>query len=221
MNALPSDTRQRLLDAAVQVFRRQGYCATTVDDLCAQAQVTKGGFFHHFKGKEAFALAAIDHWNQTTGALFAHAPYQSITDPRERLFAYLDFRAGLLDRDVSEFTCLLGTLAQETFHSHPDIGRACGEGIGGHARTIAGILAQAKARYAPQAPWDPDSLAWHTQACLQGAFVLAKAGGGAAAVRDCLAHLRRYLIALLGDPSTPRASRAATSPRTRTPRSPR
>ena len=71
MNALPSDTRQRLLDAAVQVFRRQGYCATTVDDLCAQAQVTKGGFFHHFKGKEAFALAAIDHWNQTTGALFA------------------------------------------------------------------------------------------------------------------------------------------------------
>lgn len=203
MSAAPSDSKTRLLDAALQVIRAKGYAATTVDDICAHAGVTKGSFFHHFKGKEDFALAAIAHWNGGTGELFAHAPYQQIADPRARLFAYLDFRAQLLSREVAEFTCLLGTLVQETFQTHPAIGAACGQGIGSHAERIEQIIDEAKARYAPQADWDSHSLALYTQAALQGGFILAKAGGGAEVVRDCLSHLRRYLVSLLGDPGVP------------------
>jgi hypothetical protein len=49
--------RHKLLDAAVLRIRRNGYAATTVDQLCADAGVTKGAFFLHFKSKDALAIA--------------------------------------------------------------------------------------------------------------------------------------------------------------------
>ena len=79
MNAEPSTkrpmapARQKLLDAALSVIRTKGYAATTVDELCAEADVAKGSFFHHFKNKEALAVAAAEYWSDRTGALFAAA----------------------------------------------------------------------------------------------------------------------------------------------------
>jgi TetR/AcrR family transcriptional repressor of nem operon len=51
------DSKTKLLDAALQVIRAKGYAATTVDDICHQAGVTKGSFFHHFKSKDELALS--------------------------------------------------------------------------------------------------------------------------------------------------------------------
>ena len=53
------DARNKLLDAAMHVFRGKGYAASSVDDLCAAAGVTKGAFFHHFRSKEEVALARM------------------------------------------------------------------------------------------------------------------------------------------------------------------
>lgn len=195
-------SRQRLLDAAQHEFRSRGYAATTVDDLCRAAGVGKGSFFHHFPSKEALALAAVGHWNARTGTLFAQAPYHAPTDPRERVLAYVDFRAALLQGDPADFTCLLGTIVQETWDSHPALRDACRNGIEAHADTLVRDIADAKAKYAADADWAPDSLALFTQAALQGAFILAKARGGSAAASDAVSHLRRYIESLLPLPPT-------------------
>lgn len=183
-----------------------------MDDLCRAAGVTKGAFFHHFESKEAAALAAIEHWNEVTGALFAGAPYWRIDDPRERLLAYLDFRAALVRGELPEFTCLLGTLVQETFARHPALQLACGAGIDAHAQTLVPTIEAARRRHAPDADWSAESLARHTQVALQGAFVLAKAMNDPKVVLDAIAHQRRYVECLLprparrrrADPNNPR-----------------
>ena len=52
--------RHKLLAAGMLLIRTKGYAATTVDELCAAADVTKGAFFHHFKSKDAFGVAVAD-----------------------------------------------------------------------------------------------------------------------------------------------------------------
>jgi TetR/AcrR family transcriptional regulator, transcriptional repressor for nem operon len=190
-------TRLKLLDAALNVIRAKGYSATTVDDICVASGVGKGSFFHHFKSKEDLAIAATQHWSQVTGALFESAPYQAVQDPRERILAYIDFRSAIVQGDLADVTCLLGTMVQETYHSHPAIRAACQGGIESHARTLTPMIAHAKALYAPLADWNAENLALYTQAALQGAFILAKAQGDSAIATKFIAHLRNYVQGLL------------------------
>jgi TetR/AcrR family transcriptional repressor of nem operon len=125
--------------------------------------------------------------------LFGTAPYREAADPLDRLLGYIDFRAAIIDGPLPEFTCLLGTMVQEAYDTHPAIRRACDTYIGVHAAGVAKDLEAAKALYVPEATWSAESLALYTQAVLQGAFVLAKAKGGPEIARACVAHLRRYI----------------------------
>jgi TetR/AcrR family transcriptional repressor of nem operon len=192
-----TSARTKLLNAALKLIRQRGYDATAVDDLCREAGVTKGAFFHHFKSKEALAVAATEFWTEVTSQIFASASYQLLDDPLDRLLAYVDLRAQLLEgRTLPESTCLLGTLAQEKFETSPPIRDACFAGINAHAETVADMIAAAKERHAPDADWPPGSLALYTQATIQGAFILAKAKNDAAVAADMIGHLRRYIVLL-------------------------
>ena len=199
-----TDARTRLLDAALHVIRAQGYAATSVDDICRAAGLTKGGFFHHFKSKEDLALSAAAHFSDMAVRLFGAAPYRTLADPLDRLLGYIDFRSAILDGPIPEFTCLLGTMVQEAYGTHPAIRDACDTYLGVNIADVAKDVAAAKALYAPDAPWSAESLAAYTQAVLQGAFVLAKAKGGPEIARDCVAHLRRYVEQLFPRPTSKR-----------------
>jgi TetR/AcrR family transcriptional repressor of nem operon len=175
------------------VIRAKGYSATRIEDICETAGLTKGSFFHHFKSKEELALAAADHFAAMADGAFASAPYQQVADPLDRLLGYVDFRRALLQGELPDFTCLLGTMVQEVYDSNPAIRAACERHISAHAATVAHVIAEAKQLYAPNAPWTPESLGLFTQAVIQGAFVLAKAKHGPEIAAECLRHLRRYL----------------------------
>jgi TetR/AcrR family transcriptional repressor of nem operon len=200
------NARSKLLDAALSVIRTKGYAATTVDELCAAAGVTKGAFFHHFKSKDELAVAAADHWSVLTGALFADAPYHDHADPLDRVLGYVEFRKALLQGEEPEITSLVGTMVQETYETSPAIRDACDRSISGHAATLEADIAAAMRDRGLSPDWNAKSLALHTQAVLQGAFILAKAKGGAEIVADSIAHLTRYLELLFSPTETERQS---------------
>jgi AcrR family transcriptional regulator len=56
------ETRARILEAAERNFARNGYDATSVASICQQADVTKGGFYHHFPSKQAVFLELLNQW---------------------------------------------------------------------------------------------------------------------------------------------------------------
>ena len=193
--------KTKILDAALMVIRAKGYAATTVDDLCAASDVTKGAFFHHFKSKDDLAVAAVEHWSKVTGELFEAAPYHRHADSLKRVLGYLEFRKQLLTGDVAEFTCLVGTMVQETFESSPAIRAACDASISGHAAKIETDIAEAMQQRGLRAQWTAKSLALHTQAVLQGAFILAKAKDDAKIAAASIDHLRRYIECLFNPAS--------------------
>ena len=190
------ESKAKLLDAALQVIRAKGYSATTIDDICYAAGLTKGSFFHHFRSKQDLALAATTHFSQMAGSLFAAAPYQSLPDPVDRLLGYIDFRKAILRGELPQFTCLLGTMVQEAYATHPPIREACDAGISGHAASLEADITDAMRKYKINADWSAASLALYTQAVIQGAFILAKAKNGPQIAGDCLDHLRRYIQTL-------------------------
>jgi AcrR family transcriptional regulator len=56
------ETRNRILDAALDAFARFGYDATAVSEICRRAEITKGGFYHHFPSKQAVFLELLERW---------------------------------------------------------------------------------------------------------------------------------------------------------------
>jgi TetR/AcrR family transcriptional repressor of nem operon len=190
------ESKTRILDAALYVVRAKGYAATTIDDICAAADLTKGSFFHHFKSKEDLALATAAHFSAMAERLFAAAPYHAATGPVDRLLGYVDFRIAILVGTLPEFTCLLGTMVQETYETHPAIRAACGQGMAAHIAELVKDIEAAKQLHAPDAPWSAESVGYFMQSVLQGAFIFAKATQSTAVAIACLEHLRRYLTML-------------------------
>ncbi|WP_273792490.1 TetR/AcrR family transcriptional regulator [Brucella anthropi] len=193
-------TRSNLLDAALSVIRTKGYAATTVDDICTKASLSKGAFFHHFSSKEDLAVAAANYWSEMTGALFADADYHAPEDPLERVLAYVEFRKQLIQGELPDFTCLVGTMTQEVYETNSVIRDACWNSISSHADTLVPDIAAAMERYAVPGDFTAESLALHTQAVIQGAFIIAKASGDPLHAIESIDHLKRY-ISLLFKPS--------------------
>jgi TetR/AcrR family transcriptional regulator, transcriptional repressor for nem operon len=192
------ESKTKLLDATLKVVRAKGYSATRIEDVCAEAGLTKGSFFHHFKSKEDLALAAVAHWDACASQIFAAAPYHDAADPLSRLISYVEFRKAILTGDLPDFTCFAGTIVQETYQTHPDVSAACERNISGHAKTLVADIRAAMRDHGVRGTWTPESLALHIQAVVQGGFILAKAKGSAAVAAESLNHLRRYLELLFG-----------------------
>jgi TetR/AcrR family transcriptional repressor of nem operon len=190
------ESKTRLLDAALHVIRARGYTATRVEDICEAAGLTKGSFFHHFKSKEDLALAAAEHFSTLADRIFAKAPYLVLSDPLERLLGYVDFRKAILKGHLPDYTCLLGTMVQETYETHPLIRVACDTYICAHAAALVPDIQAAIRKYGIQPGWTAESLAYYIQAVIQGAFILAKARQGPGVAASCMDHLRWNLKTL-------------------------
>lgn len=200
LNPERGNARTRLLEAARDTIRAKGFSATSVDDLCKSAAVTKGAYFYQFGSKDALGVAAADYWAETTTVLFEGAPYHQPNDPLNRVLAYVAFRKSILVGELPEITCLVGTMVQEVYESSPAIRDACGKSIFGHAATLEPDIRSAMQEHGISDGWTAESLARHTQSVIQGAFILAKAANDSALALEALDHLDRYIRILFGLP---------------------
>ncbi len=190
---LKKPSRELLLEAATSLIRMNGYTSTTVDDLCEKAGVSKGTFFHNFSSKEELAVAAANRWSKMTSEFFRSAPYHQKKDPLERVLGYVRFRKEILKGDLADFTCLVGTMIQEVYSTHPEINKACFDSVFQHAENLEADINEARKLYCPKAKWTSKSLALHTQAVLQGSFILAKASGDVRTAAESVDHLENYI----------------------------
>lgn len=193
MSAPPVSARIKLLDAAHAVVRRKGYAATSVDEICAAAGVTKGAFFHHFPSKEALGVAAAEQWTNRAAPMFEFPPYAQLADPLDRYLGHIDFRLAMLEGPVAEFTCFVGTMLQESFATSDPIRVACDASISAYCERLAIDIQQALDKYETTHAVTALGLAHHTQAVLQGAFIMAKAKNDPEIARDSVTHLKCYV----------------------------
>lgn len=178
----------------MKLIRTKGFAATSVADMCAEAGVTKGAFFHHFASKDVLGAALARYWSESTSGFFAEAPFRLEADPLDRILGYIDLRIALIGGPVEEFSCVAGTMIQESFRTSEPVRAASRDSILGNAALFEADFAQAIALYGVEA--DAPGLSRFLQAAIQGAFIIAKAQdddeAAIASARDTLTHARRY-----------------------------
>lgn len=192
-----SPAKDKLLDAAQSLMLAKGFTATTVDEICETAKLTKGSFFHYFKSKEELGRAALDRFVSTMQQITQQAPFHKERDPLKRVYGYVDFMIRMAKDPRTPKSCLLGTFAQELSDTHPKIRSRCAEHFCLWAEAFKKDLDEAKAKYRPKAAIDTQELAEHFIAVAEGALILARAKQDTGVVETHLRHFMQYVKTLL------------------------
>lgn len=208
--AAGASVRDRLVAVAQMRFLRFGVAATGVDDICHDAGVTKGAFFHYFPSKHALVLEALRAWTAAGAEAFAAAPFWTDPDPVQRVLGFVDHTCTLVQHSPLPMGCLLGTVAQEMGGADRAVCTTCAEGFDTWLAPFRQAMHEAAARHAPRAGVDADELVDLFLTIFEGALILGKVrGGDAATVVTQLMHYRRYLESLFAAPPGPKRRKAA------------
>ncbi len=143
-----SDAKTRLIEAATELMYARGYTAVGVQEICAQAGVKKGSFYHFFPSKQALGLAVIDAYGQHTQRMWEEA-MASTRSPLERMqrvfdIAYEIHRA-LVDTGGQMYGCPIGNFALELSGQDEIIRQKLRQTLAGWTRIVERMLHEATA----------------------------------------------------------------------------
>ena len=190
-------TQPKILQAASDLMLARGYSATSVDEICSTAGVSKGSFYHFFSSKEELGLAVLNRFYQEGMQRVGGGGYLRITEPLERLEGFFDH----LEAVAPEFWqrgCLLGNFATEVAESNPVIHARVTELFDDMVRRLAPLFA-AVLGDAEEA----SSLAEEMLMVLEGSIIMARVHDDPSRISSGLRHFRRAVesrLATAGEP---------------------
>jgi TetR/AcrR family transcriptional repressor of nem operon len=191
-------TRDKILKAANELFYTNGYHATSVDRIIADAGITKGNFFYHFKSKEDLAGAVL-RWHQertfTQAAInrLLHAPsarqalYELLQSLMQRMSCQLGDGKNLIRG------CIFGNFALELAASSESIRRILNDIFGQVRELIRQLLTNAQLAREIREDLDPGRTAQLILGMMEGAVLLDKAGQSQQETLNAIEFIESYL----------------------------
>lgn len=122
-----NDKRERLVDAADQLFHQQGVSNTTLANIAALANVPLGNVYYYFKSKDSIILAVIERRKKLLNGLFTE--WNAIDDIKTRLNSLVQY-SGTQAEESAKFGDSLGSLCQELGKQGGTIGQAASQLMG-------------------------------------------------------------------------------------------
>jgi TetR/AcrR family transcriptional repressor of nem operon len=139
-------TRVRIVSTAARLFRERGYSRTSVDDLMAEAGLTRGGFYAHFESKTMLLVAAIEHAFQESRANLLEGRLASLRGPQWRMAAAERYLADAHRAQPGQ-GCAVPALGAEVARGEPTVRdafeRELARLVAGMAERLGGDRAQA------------------------------------------------------------------------------
>ena len=143
------DTRQRIVEAAMELFWLKGYGSTSIADLLSRSQVNSGSLYHFFPGKQDVLIAVLEAYRDQIGPMLLEPSWNGVDDPVDRVFALLGtYRRAIVDTDC-EYGCPIGSIALELHEPDPAVRKLLADNFDGWVEAVAGCLEQASGRFPP------------------------------------------------------------------------
>jgi TetR/AcrR family transcriptional repressor of nem operon len=182
-------TRQQIIDAADDLFYRQGFEHTSFAHIAAAVGISRGNFYHHFKSKDQILDAVVGMRLARTEDMLAQWQAQGAT-PAQRIRSFIHLLIAN-QTPIMEHGCPVGTLCSELAKlGHPALAQA-----GGLFTLFRSWLGQQFVLAGRRS--DADALALHLLARSQGVAVLAQTFGDADFVRNEVRQMEAWLDTVL------------------------
>ncbi len=202
-----TDTKDRILQAAADLFWRQGYTATGVAQILKAADAKSGSLYYFFPTKEDLLLAVLERYKELLWPIVIQPAFDRVSDPVERIFAVLDgYRRMLLATECSK-GCPIGNLALELADTHPAARKLIAENFTGWRQAIERCLDDASDRF-PQGA-DRQQLAAYVLTVMEGGLMQAKTYRSLDPFESAVAQLRDHIDRLLAAGSSWTAPRGS------------
>ncbi|MCZ6834317.1 MAG: TetR/AcrR family transcriptional regulator [Planctomycetota bacterium] len=195
-----TSTRDRLIEAARDLFLQQGYSATGIAQILREANAKPGSLYHFFPTKEDLLIAVLESYTQLLWPLVIKPVFDRVSDPIERIFGILDGYRRMLQLTTCTKGCPIGNIVLELADTHPHVRELCATNFTGWRKAIEGCLDDAANRL-PQSV-DRIDLASFVLTVMEGGVMQARAYQTLEPFDVAVLQLRDYFDRLLDDGTT-------------------
>ncbi len=206
-------TRAKILDAAKGLVMSKGFAGTSIDDILKETQLTKGAFFHHFKGKADLARELVQRYALNDLKMFERYVDEveaKSDDPLEQMILFLE----MFEEYISNSTdpapgCMYAVYTYESRQFDPGILDFVADTLRRWTSIYVRKYQEVIDAYPPAIPVTARQLAELTVAVIEGGLIFQRAYGDVRVTRRQSEQFRNYLFLLFGSPKTAKAGNGA------------
>jgi len=188
---VPTETKDRIVYAAMLLFAQKGYASTSVADILQAAGINAGSLYHFFPGKQDVLLAVLDAYLQGIHPMLLQPAWKGVTDPIERVFALLDRYRSHLENTECTYGCPIGSIALELHEPDPAVRKLLAANFAGWVNAIEQCFIEAGDRLPTTV--DRRALAIFALTTMEGGVMVSRTDRTLDAFDDAVRMLRDYV----------------------------
>jgi TetR/AcrR family transcriptional regulator, transcriptional repressor for nem operon len=185
-----SETRERIVMAAMELFWEKGYGSTSISDILKKAGANSGSLYHFFPAKQDVLTAVLDTYVAGIRPMLLDPAWEGVDDPMEKVFVLLGrYRQFLIDTDYF-YGCPIGSLALEIHEPDPAVRERLVANFSAWTGAVEECLAAASARL--PADTDLKALAQFVLTAMEGGVMQARTHRSLEPFDASVSQLRNY-----------------------------
>jgi TetR/AcrR family transcriptional regulator, transcriptional repressor for nem operon len=197
---VPTDTRDRIVLTALELFAVKGYASTSVADILAAAEVNAGSVYHFFEGKQALLLEVLDTYRAGIEPMLLAPAWEGVDDPIERVFALLAAYRERLAQTECTYGCPIGSVALEMHEPDPPVRERLAANFAEWVAAVERCFEAAEDRL--PAGVDRHALAVLALCTMEGGVMISRTDRTLDAFDQAVAAFRDYVDRLLAEART-------------------
>jgi len=189
-------TRERILQAAIDLFLEKGYTASGMAEILDRANANSGSFYHFFQNKEDLLAAVLDRYAELLHPVLLDPIWKATRDPIERIFGLLGKYRELIIASKFSYGCPIGKLALEIDPAQATIHRKIAANFSAWKAAVEQCLSDAQTEGRLPRTVDSKRLACLVLSVMEGGVMQSRSYGHVQPFDSSVAELRQYFAVL-------------------------